>query len=103
MRLHTRSVTLAVSVKTETASQEDDVNPRERLALNRILSPQLPLPEFLKLTADLGMKMAEIRNDFAERGVLDGLSETQLKKASPRPAFGSSPSTRSIPSSTANT
>ncbi|TMA14454.1 MAG: TIM barrel protein [Deltaproteobacteria bacterium] len=68
-------------MKTETASQEDDVNPRERLALNRILSPQLPLPEFLKLTADLGMKMAEIRNDFAERGVLDGLSETQLKKA----------------------
>jgi len=81
VRLHTRSVTLAVSVKTETASQEDDVNPRERLALNRILSPQLPLPEFLKLTADLGMKMAEIRNDFAEKGVLDGLSESQLRKA----------------------
>jgi 2-keto-myo-inositol isomerase len=57
------------------------VNPREQLSLNRILSPQLPLPEFLKLTADLGMKMAEVRNDFAERGVLDGLSEAQLKKA----------------------
>ena len=57
------------------------MNPREQLSLNRILSPQLPLPEFLKLTADLGMKMAEIRNDFAEKGVLDGLSEAQLKKA----------------------
>lgn len=57
------------------------MNPREQLSLNRILSPQLPLPEFLKLTADLGMKMAEVRNDFAERGVLDGLSEAQLKKA----------------------
>jgi len=57
------------------------MNPREQLSLNRILSPQLPLPEFLKLTADLGMKMAEVRNDFAEKGVLDGLSEAQLKKA----------------------
>ena len=28
------------------------MNPRDRLALNRILSPQLPLPEFLKLAAD---------------------------------------------------
>src|SRR2546428_13226046 len=27
------------------------------------------------------MKMAEIRNDFAEKGVLDGLSEVHLKKA----------------------
>ena len=57
------------------------MNPRDRLSLNRILSPQLPLPEFLKLTSDLGMKMAEVRNDFADNGVLDGLSETQLKKA----------------------
>jgi 2-keto-myo-inositol isomerase len=57
------------------------VNPRERLSLNRIANPQLPLPEFLKLTADLGMKMAEVRNDFAEKGILDGLSEAQLKKA----------------------
>jgi len=57
------------------------MNLRERLSLNRILSPQLPLPEFLKLTADLGMKMAEIRNDFAEKGVLDGLSEAELRKA----------------------
>jgi 2-keto-myo-inositol isomerase len=56
------------------------VNPRERLSLNRIAHPQLPLPEFLKLTADLGMKMAEVRNDFTEKGVLDGLSEAQLKK-----------------------
>src|ERR1700682_800779 len=61
--------------------QEDNVNPREQLSLNRIVSPQLPLPEFLKLTADLGMKMAEVRKDFAENGVLDGLSEAQLKRA----------------------
>ena len=57
------------------------MDPRERLSLNRILSPQLPLTQFLKLAADLGMKMAEIRNDFADKGVLDGLSEAQLKGA----------------------
>jgi 2-keto-myo-inositol isomerase len=56
------------------------VNLRERLSLNRILSPRLPLPEFLKLTADLGMKMAEVRNDFADNGILDGLSDAQLEQ-----------------------
>jgi 2-keto-myo-inositol isomerase len=51
------------------------------LSLNRIAKPQLPLAEFLKLTAELGMKYAEVRNDFAEKGVLDGLSEAELGKA----------------------
>jgi 2-keto-myo-inositol isomerase len=52
-----------------------------QLSLNRIAKPQLPLPEFLSLTRELGMKYAEVRNDFAEKGVLDGLSDAELKKA----------------------
>ena len=51
------------------------------LGLNRIAKPQLPLPEFLQLARDLGMKYAEVRNDFAEKGIFDGLSDAELKKA----------------------
>ncbi len=51
------------------------------LSLNRIAKPQLPLPEFLKLTAELGMRYAEVRNDVAGQKVLDGLSDGALQKA----------------------
>jgi len=49
------------------------------LSLNRIANPQLPLAEFLELVAALGMKRAEVRNDFGDKGVLDGLSEKELR------------------------
>ena len=48
------------------------------LSLNRIAKPQLPLPEFLELTASLGMRHAEVRNDLPGVGVLDGLSQAEL-------------------------
>jgi len=51
------------------------------LSLNRIAKPQLPLPEFLRLAADLGMRYAEVRNDLGGAPVLDGLSEAELRKA----------------------
>jgi len=51
------------------------------LSLNRIAKPQLPLPEFLRLAADLGMKYAEVRNDIPGQEVLDGLSDAALQKA----------------------
>lgn len=51
------------------------------LSLNRIARPQLPLPEFLELTASLGMKHAEVRNDLPGVGVLDGLPEAELRAA----------------------
>jgi 2-keto-myo-inositol isomerase len=51
------------------------------LSLNRIAKPQLPLPEFLELTASLGMQHAEVRNDLAGVGVLDGLSQAELAAA----------------------
>jgi 2-keto-myo-inositol isomerase len=52
-----------------------------RLSLNRVAKPQLPLVEFLQLTAELGMRYVEVRNDFTEKGVLDGLSDAELARA----------------------
>jgi len=57
------------------------VNLHERLSLNRVAKPQIPLAEFLKFTADLGMRYAEVRNDFTDKGILDGLSDRELGKA----------------------
>jgi 2-keto-myo-inositol isomerase len=51
------------------------------LCLNRIVKPQIPLEEFLKFTADLGIKYVEVRNDFTDQGVLDGLSDSALENA----------------------
>jgi 2-keto-myo-inositol isomerase len=51
------------------------------LCLNRIIKPQIPLEEFLKFTADLGIKYVEVRNDFTNHGILDGLSDTAVQKA----------------------
>jgi predicted xylose isomerase-like sugar epimerase len=45
------------------------------LCLNRIIKPQIRLEEFLKLTVDLGIKYVEVRNDFTDKGTLDGLSD----------------------------
>jgi 2-keto-myo-inositol isomerase len=51
------------------------------LCLNRVTKPQLPLGEFLKLSAELGIHLVEVRNDFTEIGILDGLSDAELKQA----------------------
>jgi 2-keto-myo-inositol isomerase len=50
------------------------------LCLNRIIKPQIPLEEFLQFTADLGIKYVEVRNDFTDKGILDGLSDAALQK-----------------------
>jgi 2-keto-myo-inositol isomerase len=51
------------------------------LCLNRIIKPQIPLEEFLKFTADLGIRYVEVRNDFTDKGILDGLSDAALEMA----------------------
>ena len=51
------------------------------LCVNRIIKPQIPLEEFLKFTADLGIKYVEVRNDFTDKGILDGLSDAAVEKA----------------------
>jgi len=53
----------------------------DQLGLNRVTKPQIPLPEFLKFAADSGFQFVEVRNDFTEKGVLDGLSQADLDKA----------------------
>jgi 2-keto-myo-inositol isomerase len=55
--------------------------PRDLLCLNRVIKPQIPLGEFLKFTADLGIKYVEVRNDFTDKGILDGLPDATLQKA----------------------
>ena len=50
------------------------------LCVNRIIKPQIPLGEFLKFTADLGIKYVELRNDFTDKGILDGLPDAGLEK-----------------------
>jgi len=49
------------------------------LCLNRIIKPQIPLDEFFQFTADLGIRYVEVRNDFTDKGVLDGLSDAALQ------------------------
>ncbi len=51
------------------------------LCLNRAIKPQIPLEEFLKFTAELGIRYVEVRNDFTDKGVLDGLSDAALQRA----------------------
>jgi 2-keto-myo-inositol isomerase len=51
------------------------------LCLNRIIKPQISLEEFLKFTADLGIKYVEVRNDFTNKGILDELPDAALQKA----------------------
>jgi len=51
------------------------------LCLNRVTKPQIPLEEFLNFTADLDIKYVEVRNDFTDKGVLDGLSDASLHMA----------------------
>ena len=53
----------------------------DQLCLNRVAKPQIPLKEFLKFTAGLGINYIEVRNDFTEIGILDGLTDTELDKA----------------------
>ena len=50
------------------------------LCLNRIISPQLPLPEFFQFATDLGFKYVELRNDLAGKEVLDGLPEDAVRQ-----------------------
>ena len=49
------------------------------LCLNRIISPQMPLPEFFELANDLGFESVELRNDLAGKEILDGLPDDTVR------------------------
>ncbi len=53
---------------------------KNRIALNRIIYPHLDLEDFFKLTADLGLKKIELRNDLPGKGIIDDYSPEQVKK-----------------------
>jgi 2-keto-myo-inositol isomerase len=57
------------------------ISKTDLLCLNRVIKPQIPLEEFLKFTAGLGIQYVEVRNDFTNKGVLDGLSDADLQTA----------------------
>lgn len=54
---------------------------RERLSLNRIASPKLPLAAFLELAQGLGFRQVEVRNDMGDGRPLDGLDDAALAAA----------------------
>src|ERR1700751_35758 len=49
------------------------------LCLNRIISPQLPLPEFFLFASDLAFESVELRNDLAGKEILDGLPDDTVR------------------------
>src|SRR5580693_8733846 len=72
----------ALDCRTLQEPSEDNIimSGTDLLCLNRIIKPQIPLEGLLQFTADLGIKYVEVRNDFADKGILDGLSDDALQK-----------------------
>jgi len=50
------------------------------LCLNRIIKPQLPLPEFFQFATDLGFEYVELRNDLAGKEIVDGLPDDAVRQ-----------------------
>ena len=49
-----------------------------RVALNRIIYPNLDLQGFMALAAELGLSMVELRNDLPDRRIADGMEPQQV-------------------------
>ncbi len=52
---------------------------KSRFSLNRIVSPELNLEGFFKLTKDLGLSKVELRNDLPGAEILDDYSPEKVK------------------------
>jgi len=55
-----------------------------RFALNRIISPDLDLEAFFKLTMGVGLKKVELRNDLPAKGIIDGLQPKRVRELAGR-------------------
>ena len=55
--------------------------PNLQFALNHMVAPQLGLAEFFALAASLGLRGVEIRNDIADKPILDGTSPEDVRRA----------------------
>lgn len=53
---------------------------KKAFALNRIISPDLGLDDFLRLTAETGLGKVELRNDLPGRGIIDELRPAQVRE-----------------------
>ena len=53
---------------------------RARIALNRIIYPNLDLKGFLELASDLGLPMVELRNDLPGGRITDGMEPQQVRE-----------------------
>ena len=51
-----------------------------RVALNRIICPELGLEDFFKLAVDVGLRKVELRNDLPGKGIIDGLEPAQARQ-----------------------
>jgi 2-keto-myo-inositol isomerase len=51
---------------------------RTRIALNRIIRPNLDLDHFLALASDLGLSMVELRNDLPGGRITDGMEPRRV-------------------------
>lgn len=52
---------------------------KSRFGLNRIISPNLDLEQFFKLTKDLGLNKVELRNDLPGGKIFDNYSSKELR------------------------
>ena len=55
---------------------------RSKISLNRILSPNVNLEEFFKLSSELDLHKVELRNDLPGTGIIDTYSPNQVKALS---------------------
>ena len=51
-----------------------------RIALNRIIYPNLDLEGFVALTAELGLSMVELRNDLPSGQIIDGMEPEKVRE-----------------------
>jgi 2-keto-myo-inositol isomerase len=51
----------------------------QRFALNRIVCPDLPLREFMRLAHELGVSGVELRNDLGNRSIIDSCTPAEVR------------------------
>lgn len=53
---------------------------RERFALNRIIYPNIPLNDFIEMSASCGIQYIELRNDLGNGDIIDSLTASNVKQ-----------------------
>ncbi len=53
---------------------------RSQIGLNRIIYPELDIESYLFLASELGLRKVELRNDLADRSIIDDLEPGRIRK-----------------------